>query len=103
MPLTTKSSTTIGHPIRSNEDTYGLFVFSSKPTITGSTKYGPNLQIVQNRFLPCLWLIKDEDHVTAVNYNLLTVATFHQLNNYYLPIANIRNILFVKQLLLCFN
>ncbi len=45
VPLTTKSSVTIGQPIRSSDATYGLCVFGSSPATTGSMKYGPNLQI----------------------------------------------------------
>lgn len=43
VPLTTKSSVSIGQPMRSREAMYGLFVLGSRPATTGSTKYGPNL------------------------------------------------------------
>lgn len=36
VPLTTKSSVTIGHPIRSREQMKGSKVFGSRPAITGS-------------------------------------------------------------------
>ena len=38
VPLTTKSSVTIGHPMRSSDATYGSHVLGSSPAITGSTK-----------------------------------------------------------------
>ena len=38
VPLTTKSSVSIGQPIRSIVAMYGSFVFGSSPAMTGSTK-----------------------------------------------------------------
>ena len=44
VPLTTKSSVTMGQPIRSMAAMKGSLVFGSSPATTGSTKYGPNLK-----------------------------------------------------------
>ena len=43
VPLTTKSSVSMGQPIRSIAAMNGSLVLGSSPAITGSTKYGPNL------------------------------------------------------------
>jgi len=48
VPATTKSSGSLGQPIRSMLHTYGSNVLGSSPAITGSTKYGPNLQSSTN-------------------------------------------------------
>lgn len=45
VPATAKSSRITEQPIKSADAINGFPVFSFRPAITGSTKYGPNLKI----------------------------------------------------------
>lgn len=88
VPLTTKSSVTIGQPIKSMEAMYGACVLGSRPAITGSAKYGPNLEHIRPHevtttilyaahWLTCIYLVNTQPCPNSLaSYTITCILNF---------------------------